>query len=66
MHFGGLIKRFQSIIDIAKKVQSVIGLTIFIVYGNLFGLENYIRWTYEWNLRSGEGNDSRIMFIGPS
>ena len=47
MHFGGLIKRFQSIIDIAKKVQSVIGLTIFIVYGNLFGLENYIRWTYE-------------------
>jgi len=42
MHFGTLIKNFESIIDVTKKVQSFVSLTTFIVFRNLFGGGNYI------------------------
>jgi len=42
MYFGSLIKSFESIIDITKKVQSLVRLPASIVFRNLFELENYI------------------------
>ena len=42
MHFGSLIKSLESIMDITKKVPSLVGLITSVVPNNLFGVENYI------------------------
>ena len=54
------------IMDIAKKIQILMSLTTLIVLRSLVGLENRVQCVCEWNLRSGESNDKRIVFVGPS
>jgi len=67
MHFQTLIKIFESIIHIIKKVQSSVSLKTSILLKNLIIWGgNCIYWACEWNLRSRENNDSKLVFIGPS
>jgi len=42
MHLGSLIKSLQPINDIIKRAQSLVYLIAFIVFRNLFGVENCI------------------------
>ena len=37
MHFGSLIKSFESMIDITRKVQSLVSLVACIVFHNAWG-----------------------------
>jgi len=42
MHFGSLIMTFESIIDIIRKVLSLMSILASIVFNNLFEMENHI------------------------
>ena len=58
MYFGSLSMSFESIIDITKKVTSLVSFIASIVFNNSFGMENHIYWTFEWNMRGGQSIDS--------
>jgi len=60
MAFGNIIRIFYIIMDIAKKLQSLVSSTTFILYRSLLGLENWVKWAWEWNWRSKEGNDTSL------
>ena len=47
MHFGNLIKIFESMIDITKKVLGLVTLTASIEFNSLFGVKNHIYWVFE-------------------
>jgi len=66
MTFGNIIRSFYIIMDIAKKLEILVSSTILILYRSLLGLKNRVAWVWEWNLRSGESNDSRSVSIGPN
>ena len=52
MHFESLIKSFESIVDITRKVSSLMSLVAFIVFNNSFRVENHIYWASKWNIIS--------------
>jgi len=35
--------------DIARKLQSVVSSTSLIMYRNLLGFENRVKWVWNWN-----------------
>jgi len=37
---------------IARELQSVVSSTILIMYKNLLGFENRVKWVWNWNLGS--------------
>ena len=45
MHFGSLIKNLESIINITKKLPSLVNLVTSIEFNNSFRVENHIYWT---------------------
>jgi len=47
MHFRSLVMSFEAIVDITKKVPSLMGLIVFTEYNKSFGVENHIYWTPE-------------------
>jgi len=47
MYFGSLVMSFGAIIDITKKVPSLMSFITFIVFNNSFGVENGIYWNCE-------------------
>jgi len=47
MQFGSLIKSFESLMDITKKIPSLMSLIASMVINNLFGVKNCIEWTSE-------------------
>jgi len=54
MTFGNTIRSFYIIMDIAKKLQSLVSSWTLIMYRSSNGLENWVTWASKWNLRSGE------------
>ena len=60
MHFGSLIKSFQSIVDITRKVSSLMSLVAFIVFNNSFRVENHTYCASKWNIIS-----ERVMTQNP-
>ena len=52
--------------DIVKKLQSLMGSTTLTISRGLLGLENWAKWAWEWNYRSGEVDDTRSGSIGPT
>ena len=42
--FGNIIRCFYIIMDTAKKLQSLVSSTTFILYRSLLGLENQVKW----------------------
>ena len=44
MHFESLIMSFESIIDLIKKVQSLMSSVASVVFKNSFEVENHIHW----------------------
>jgi len=49
--------------DIAKKLKCLVSSTALIMYRSSHGLEKRVTWAWEWNSRSGESNDSRLVSI---
>jgi len=47
MYFGSLVMNFKSIIDITKKVSSLVSFITYIVFNDSFGMENHTYWTCE-------------------
>ena len=47
MHFGSLIKSFESMIDITKKVPSLVSLIASMEFNSSFGVKNRIYWIFE-------------------
>jgi len=54
--FGNIIRSLYIIMNIA---QVLVSSTTSIMYWSLLGLEKQVKWAWEWNLRSGEGNETR-------
>ena len=44
LNFRSLIMSFESIIDITEEVLCLLSFIAFIVFNNLFGMQNYIFW----------------------
>jgi len=66
IYFGSLIVRFESIIDITKKVPSLVSFIVSIVFNQSFKVKNHIYWICEWDLGSEESSDWKTMFSEPS
>ena len=65
MAFGNIFRNLYKITDIARKLQILLISTTFILYRSLLGLENIVKWAWEWNLRGGQGNDTWSGSIRP-
>ena len=63
--FWGL-SSVELVLDTLKKVPSLVSLTASIMFNKSFVVEKHICWAFEWNVRSGESNDSETIFIGAS
>ena len=69
MNFYGafsLFMSFESIMNFTKKIPRLVSLIASIEFNDSFGVEFYISWIYEWNMRSEESCDSETIFIRPS
>jgi len=63
MNFDSLVKCFGIIMNIAKKIQSLVRSQTLFVLRSLVGLENQVKWTWPSNGRSGETDESRTIVI---
>jgi len=62
--FGNIIRGFDIIMDVPKKLPSLVSSTTLIVYRSLLGLENWVKWRKNeiWEV---ESNDSRSVHVRP-
>jgi len=58
MAFENIVRSLDAIMDIVKKLQSLVSSKTFILYRSLLGLENWVKWAWQWNWRSKDGNDT--------